>query len=543
MRSHSKHNFIISIFIVICLLLSAVIVACAQPPATTPSQTQAPTTTAKPAGPKYGGILKMAEGLDGANIGYPAKQSPMWSWREVFPVVERLFRYDQSGAPVPYLASGVTTDANAKTVTITLNKGIKFHDGTDFNAAAVKWNLDTCMAAKVTGTDQYKSIEVVDDYTVRINLNSWDSMVVGNLAWIVGQMISPTAVQKNGPDWAGANPVGTGPFKFVSWQKDVKAIYTKFDGYWQKGKPYLDGIEYNIIADVNTRAMSLRAKEIDLGQSMGITKDLAQYEKDGLIVARLPSAGGAVSLALNSVTQNSPFADIKVRQAACYAVNGALIASGPLLGEGAAANQYDVKGSWSYNNSVVGYPYNLDKAKQLLAEAGYPNGFKTTLTVQINPTFTLILQAAQAQLKAAGIDAQVNPVTVPAYQGMVGEVGTAPGWDGMLSMTPRGSPDMLVVLSQIFGSKSTKLRGFTSRTIYPDDMSQAFDNAVAAPDFAGKQKWVQEWQKLSTDKYCLFIPVVVFNEVSVMQPYVKNSGILKNPFIAQWTPEEAWLDK
>ena len=93
---------------------------------------------------------------------------------------------------------------------------------------------------KHAGTEKFKSLDIVDPSTVRITLTEWDSTVISNLAMTIGLMVSPTACKKNGVEWAANNPVGTGPFQFVSWEKTVRLSYKKFPGYWIKGKPYVD---------------------------------------------------------------------------------------------------------------------------------------------------------------------------------------------------------------------------------------------------------------------------------------------------------------
>ena len=135
-------------------------------------------------------------------------------------------------------------DSSGKVITLTLRRGVKFHDGTDFNAEAAKWNLDQAISTKQFGSVLIDSVDVVDPYTIRINLKQRDNTLLGMLGFsYIGMMISPTAFKTKGEDWVIANPVGTGPFRFASWQKDVKIAFRKFEGYWQKGKPYLDGIE------------------------------------------------------------------------------------------------------------------------------------------------------------------------------------------------------------------------------------------------------------------------------------------------------------
>ena len=180
--------------------------------------------------PRYGGTLRLSDQVEGVSIGYPPKVARVTNTlRQAAPAVERLLRTDKTGKLIPWLATGFASDVVAKTITLPLRKGVKFHDGTDFNAEAVKWNLDLNMSARSPGTEKFRSVDIIDDYTVRINLTSWDSTVTGNLVQALGMIISPTAYKKNGEEWCANHPVGTGPFQFVSWEKDVRTTYKKFD--------------------------------------------------------------------------------------------------------------------------------------------------------------------------------------------------------------------------------------------------------------------------------------------------------------------------
>ncbi len=157
-------------------------------------------------------------------------------------------------------------------ITFTLRKGVKFHDGTDFNAEAVKFNLEAKKAAKMSGTEDWSSIDILDDYTVRINLLQYVNTALARFTAIYGAMVSPTAFKKNGIDWARWNPVGTGPFQFVGFERDVSAKYKRFEGYWQKGKPYLDGVEYLYIKDPMTQSATMEAKEAHVLNTEGGNK-------------------------------------------------------------------------------------------------------------------------------------------------------------------------------------------------------------------------------------------------------------------------------
>ena len=336
--------------------------------------------------PMYGGTLRVSTYTDGTAIGYPpdSYRGPVLGMAQAFPAIETLFRYDKEGRPVPWLATKVEEDARNKNLVITLRKGVKFHDGTDFNAEAVKWNIEQHMAARSPGTDKLRSIDVVDDYTARINFLEWDNRMTSSLAVQLGMMISPTAFKKNGKDWAANHPIGTGPFEFVSWEKDVRTTYKKFSGYWQKGKPYLDRIEWLPISEAFTRQNALRNGEVDV-VLFPAASEIASFEREGFVVSRHKVGSGARGGVFDSANPKSPFANVKVRQAVQHAIDSAAIVKALYNGEGEPANQFAYKGHWGYNPSVVGYPYNPTKAKQLLAEAGFPNGFKTKLVCRAFP--------------------------------------------------------------------------------------------------------------------------------------------------------------
>ncbi len=172
---------------------------------------------------------------------------------------EGLYGFDKDMKMIPVLADSYTVSQDGLVYTVKLRKGIKFHDGTHFKADAVKANFD-----RVTNPDNklkryglYNNIaktEVVDDYTARITLKTPFSAFINNLAHPSGVMISPTALAKYGKDIA-SNPVGTGPFKFVEWNRTDYLKVAKFDGYWRKGYPKVDTITWKPVVDNNTRVV------------------------------------------------------------------------------------------------------------------------------------------------------------------------------------------------------------------------------------------------------------------------------------------------
>jgi peptide/nickel transport system substrate-binding protein len=485
--------------------------------------------------PQYGGVLRVAEQTEGISIGYPAKMARIvFGIRQAAPALETLFRSDQQGKPVPYLVATVKENAKGKTITLVLKKGIKFHDGTDFNAEAVKWNLDECLASKTPGVEKVTEVAVVDPYTVKISLSEWDSTVISNFTQLPGLMISPTSCKKNGPQVCASTPVGTGPFQFVSWDKDKQTVYKKFPGYWQKGKPYIDGIEWISVAEPVTREMVFRKGDADLLLTVA-PKDVATLEKDGYKVSRnkLP---GAMSMVPDSANTQSPFADVRVRRAAQYAIDAAAIVKSIYFGEAEAANEWVYKGHWAYNASVQGFPYNPAKAKQLLTEAGYPNGFKTKIMYRTNPVQDQVFAAVQGYLKSVGIDAELEPIQIARYDQVAFQGGK---WDGLIMNAVLSNPDVVALLAQSYAGKS---KAYAQMTV-PDDYAKAIEKAIAAPDFKTKQKWTQEVMKLMTDKYSLQITLLCRSDFAVGAKNVHDHGFSSTPDNGFWTPEKVWMEK
>ena len=231
------------------------------------------------------------------------------------------------------------------------------------------------MVAKKPGPNQFISVEVLDDYTVKVNLKQYQNSILGSMA-VSDVFVSPTAYNTKGIDWARYNPVGTGPFKFVSFARDVSLKFTKFDGYWQKGLPYLDGIENAVIQDPMTRAATFQSGDGNVISSADArtASDLGARGYDVI-----SQANGYAVLLPDSANPDSPFAKQKVREAVEYAIDKAAIAKALGYGFWTADYQATIPTGMAYNSDITGRLYDPQKAKQLLAEAGYPNGFDTTI--------------------------------------------------------------------------------------------------------------------------------------------------------------------
>ena len=224
---------------------------------TTPS-TMPSTTSTKPTA-QYGGVLRtLSVTGPSAPIGWPPEAVGA-STSTGKPTLESLVREDNSGKITPWLAESWEVAPDGKSITFKLVKGVKFHDGSDFNSQAVKFNMDAVMAVHKAGTGQWISADIVDDYTVKLNLKQYQNSILSLLAVSTLPIVSPTAYNTKGIDWARWNPVGTGPFKFISFERDVSMKFAKFDGYWRNGLPYLDRMEFFYIQDPLTRSAAFQS--------------------------------------------------------------------------------------------------------------------------------------------------------------------------------------------------------------------------------------------------------------------------------------------
>jgi len=323
---------------------------------------------------------------------------------------EGLFGFDKDMKLIPVLAESQEASKDGLVYTIKLKKGIKFHDGTDFKADAVKANFD-----RVTNPDNklkryglYSNIaktDVVDDTTARITLKTPFSAFINQLAHPSGVMISPAALKKYGNKDIAFNPVGTGPFKFVEWKATDYLKVAKFDGYWKKGYPKIDTLTWKPVVDNNTRAAVMQTGEAHF--TYPVPPEMAETlkAKPELNVVAAPSI---IQRYLSMNTQQKPFDNPKVRQAINYAINKDAVAKVAFGGYATPADGIVPEGV-EYSVKIGVWPYDVAKAKQLLAEAGYPNGFEAELWSAYNHTIAQkVTQVLQQQLQQVGIKTRIT---------------------------------------------------------------------------------------------------------------------------------------
>ncbi len=235
---------------------------------------------------------------------------------------EGLFGFDKEMKVVNVLAEGCDVSADGLVYTVKLRRGVKFHDGTDFKADAVKASFDRASnpenrLRRYALFSNIEKTEIADEYSARISLKKPFSAFINVLAHPAAVMISPTAIAKNGPDLKD-HPVGTGPFKFVEWRQTDYLKVEKFGGYWKAGYPKVDGIIWKPVVDNNTRAAILQTGEAHFAFRMPPEQIALLKTKAELEVITGPSLNQRF-LTMN--TRQKPFDNPKVREAINYAIN------------------------------------------------------------------------------------------------------------------------------------------------------------------------------------------------------------------------------
>ncbi|GAB1475255.1 ABC transporter substrate-binding protein [Bacillota bacterium] len=309
------------------------------------------------------------------------------------------------GELIPALAERWEINEDSTAYTFYLREGVLFHDGSELTAADVKYTFDRiCGRAegeetviKSTFADVIKNVEIVDDYTVTMNLVQSD-------ARLLSVMYLGVIPEGSGPTQA-TNPVGAGPYKFVDYTPGVGMNLVKFEDYYEEGLPKLDRVEFKIFADMNAGVLALTNGEI---QYMAITYDIvSQIPEDSFVVEQYPM-NTVQLMGLNN--QFEPFKDLRVRQALNYAIDKSEITA--MLAPGAPevdSNFSPAMGFW-YEDLENFYSQDIEKAKSLLAEAGYSD---LTFTVKVPGEYPIHVNAAQIieqQYKKAGITMNIEVV-------------------------------------------------------------------------------------------------------------------------------------
>ena len=352
---------------------------------------------------------------------------------------DKLVDIDQDGEIVPMLARSYEVSDDDLVYTFHLREGIKFHDGTEFNAEAVKYNLDRYQeedSVRSTEVEPIESVETVDEYTVRVTLSEPFAPFLAVLTDRAGIIASPKAIEENNGR-ISKDPVGTGPFEFVERVRGDHITVKKNPDYWREGLPKLDKIIYRGIEDENVQYQNLQSGELDLIDSIPLVEVKGLQESGDYRVSIEPGLG------YNGIWLNvtrPPFDNEQLRQAMYRLVDREAVAKAALRNVGGTpANSPFSKQSWAYGESDEYPPRSVEDAKALLKEAGEPNGFSFTFKVDPSPLSQQIGQIIQSNLKPAGIKVKLEQVEF----GTLLEQNTSGDFEAMLlGWSGRIDPDL-----------------------------------------------------------------------------------------------------
>lgn len=355
--------------------------------------------------PVYGGsvVVGIQQDIDSLD---PHKATAAGTKEILFNIFEGLVKPDKNGDLMKAIASDYTVSEDGLVYTFTLREGVKFHNGSVVTAEDVKYSLERASGLLdgtplISSLKVLTSVDVIDEKTVQVTVGSANTELIYSFV----AAIIPAG---SGEDESGT-PIGTGPFSFVSYTPQEGIVVKKNADYWQKGLPYLDEVNFKIVTSTDTALLELQGGSIDIYPYL--TDSQANELKDSF---QILSASSAVVQALYLNNADPLLSDVRVRQAICYAldkdeVNDFLAGGNATLIS--AAMLPTLQTYYVDLNDTYGTGANIEKAKELMTEAGYPDGFDLEITVPSN--YEYHMQTAEVvveQLKKAGINAVINPV-------------------------------------------------------------------------------------------------------------------------------------
>lgn len=512
----------------------------------TGNQTQG---TATPSGPVKGGTLTIA--INGQVVSIDAHQQADWpSMAAIINMYDGLLIAGSDNELRPLLAEKWEASADGKTFTFTIRSGATHHDGTPVTAQSLKQNLervllDELKSPQKSGYDKLESIEAPDDRTLIIKWQTPTDPGVFFASRITGPWAaSPEATTAKGKDFA-LSPVGSGPFKFESYAADDRLVMTRNDTYWG-GAPYLDKVVARIIPDSNTRRIEMEAGTIDVMLDV-LPKDVKALEAKGIKIVR----GPAVSMqALSLNLAKAPMSELAVRKAVAHAVPKEVMIEKLLYGYATPSVTGTHPRSWGVNKDVKGYEYNLEKAKQILDEAGWkvgPDGIRLKDGKKLSVVFSsrneeqwmLIAQTVQESLKSIGFEVTIDAKDWGAFlEGVRAGNYDLSYWSlGGVSFEPQGFTWNLLSgsywgISQIDKSPATKE---LSQKV--DDLINRGDAEIA--DRENKGQIYKEFQQLIVDEV-LIVPLWHMDRLTAVQPWVEDLEVpTLNPIVRA---DKAWIN-
>ena len=450
----------------------------------------------------------------------------------IAPCVQTLVRLDPlTNEIVPLLAKSVDFDVDKNQVTVKLQEGVKFHDGSEMTAEVVKWNIDfMCENGQAGNLDNPSKVEAVDNNTLVISYDTFHLDAPNTMSQVY--VYSKQTYDEKGLDYCLTHPVGTGAFVFDEYIPDNMIKYVRNDNYWQEGLPYLDGWNCLIMNDATTLEAAFANGEVSCfnhGNPM-VAKDMMAMGYN-LKTADCHSTRAFWGVMVNNKVEGDPWSDLKVRQAVLlYGIDYKAMARTMGFPEEWATKQFNGVSALCYDEGVD-YDqdtFDLEKAKAMLAEAGYANGFSTKIYTVI--TYVTAATIWQAQLKELGIDAEI--VTLNSSDPIFYD-GTTPG---MYMMMFIGKYDFI---SGTIGRYFMGPNSYGNHVALSDEFKETLAKADAAKTWEERAELGKKLQKMMVVDECFCVNAFYNTAFHFIQDYAHDSGFEYNTYI----PELTWVEQ
>ncbi|HIF77419.1 MAG TPA: ABC transporter substrate-binding protein [Sulfitobacter sp.] len=322
-------------------------------------------------------------------------------------VFEGLTRFMGDGSVVPGLAESWEISEDGLTYTFKLREGVTFHDGTTMDAEDVKFTLDRINAEDSANAQKalyaaISEVNVIDPQTVEVKLSEPNGNMLFNLAWGDAVIVAPETVEA-----IKQTPIGTGAFKFENWNQGDKITLTRNDDYWGEA-PALASATFKFISDPTAAFASVMAEDVDVFTGFPAPENIPQFEADPRFQVLIGSTEGETILSINN--KREPFDNVKVREAVAHAIDRQAIIDGAMFGYGTPIGTHFAPHNPDYVDLAEMSSYDPEKSKALLAEAGFPDGFETTLHLPPPSYARRGGEIIAAQLAEVGIKAQITNV-------------------------------------------------------------------------------------------------------------------------------------
>ncbi|MFD1414300.1 ABC transporter substrate-binding protein [Oceanobacillus jeddahense] len=413
----------------------------------------------------------------------PQKQGKMPDMNILINMFDTLVGIDNNNNLTPSLALEWES-INDTTWEFQLREDVVFHNGEEFNAETVKYSIDRLLdpetQSPIVELNNVDSVEIVDDYTVQIHTDGPDPILPNKLTLFGGVIVPKQYIEENGEEHFAENPIGTGPFKFVSWQKDSAVNMEANDDYWD-GEPDIKELIFRTIPDESNLASALQTGEIDIATNL--SPDLVtQIEGESEIEIMAEEGIRTFFISLDTTDPDSPLAKKEVRQALNYAVDVDLLIDSVLGGHANRVATILPEQNFGHDPSIQPYESDKDKAKELLAEAGYEDGI--SIELEASNLDSDIVQVLASQLSEVGVDVTINLMDAQTFISNIQAEKAAPmyfqgntGWtlDGMSNFQSYVKSDRRY--NRWENEKADELVDIIEQTIEPEERQEAFSEA------------------------------------------------------------------